>query len=116
TAARRCPVSMSRRSVMAIFGGFPLRTMVSASSLSIRSKSLESLPAFIRRPTIQVPAWASLSASGSLSEQAAGSGLNLSPNEVQRFSLPSRRNSETEQYPSDRRPQVFLVEDNAADI
>ena len=69
-----------------------------------------------QHPIMQVPAWDWRSVSGSSMGQEAESGLNLSPEEVRRFSLPCRVQPDAEQMSSGAVPHVFLAEDNAADI
>lgn len=87
-----------------------------ASTLHTRSKSLESLSAFTRLRNIRAQAWAWPFASASSSAQGERSGWNLTPDEVQRFSL---------RFPTDPQPneslpesvrEILLVEDSAADI
>lgn len=76
---------------------------------------MESLSVFTAPPIIPAPAWGWRFASASSNAPEAESGWNLSPDEVQRFSLPSRRAEAARPESSGKAPCILLIEDNPAD-
>lgn len=104
------------RSAAANSGSFPCKITGSALIHSIRSISLECSNGCTAQPITQAPAWGWQFANARLNGSVAGSGLNLSPDEVQRFSLPYP-SGETEPERAARASHtILLIEDSAADI
>src|SRR3954447_14214928 len=80
------------------------------------SKSLGSSSVFIQVQSIRVPVWDSQSVNALWSALAAGSGLNLSPDEVRHFSLLFPEQMGASPGSTGRVRHILLIEDNPADV
>ena len=77
---------------------------------------MESLNAYTPLRSIPAPEWALQSVTASSNARVGESGLNLSPEGVRRFSLPSQPLNTAEPQTPMTAPQIVLIEDNRADI
>src|SRR5438105_51709 len=89
TEAKLVQRSTSVRSVAVGSGSFQCRITVLGLSPNTRSKSLGCLSVCTRLPITLAPGWVWRFVSASYNVLVGGSGLNLMPEEVRRFYLPS---------------------------
>src|SRR5690348_17138628 len=89
--------------------------MASGSTRNTRSRSLEFSSVSTLPPIIPAPAWAWRFANESSKAPVAASGWILSPDEVQRFSLPSQL-EKIGPDAAETKNRILLVEDNPADV